>query len=860
MRPTSIFYVIAAFALAAALAVLSATMATHWIEGRSERAVARLLDGAGLDWAAVEADGLTVVLTGTAPTEALRFRAISIAGRVVDAGRVRDGMEVAPVKALTAPRFSVELLRNDDGISLIGLVPTSWDSRPALAAIHALVSEGDVTDMLQTASFPEPEGWTRAVTYGIEALRLLPRSKISIDAGKVTVTAIADSLAQKHKFEADLTRATPEGLVVETSISAPRPVITPFVLRFVIDEEGARFDACSADSERARDRILRAGTAAGMAGRGSCTIGLGVPSPTWADAAAAGIAALAEMGQGTLTMTDADMTLIGAAGVPQDRFDRVVGELTTRLPRVFSLKATLTPPPEATAGPGPAQFTAVLAEDGRVELRGRLSDAPMRTAVDAYARARFGADRVFTATRLDPEGLPEGWSVRVLAALAALAELHNGAVLVQPDRMDVRGATGSQETREIIARILSERLGQGADFEVDVAYEERLDASLALPTPNDCVERANTVLSRGEITFAPGSSEIVPEAHRAMRDLADVLRECAEVAMEIGGHTDSQGRAETNLALSQDRAEAVLEALSGMRVPVSNLTAKGYGATEPVADNATEEGREANRRIAFKLIEPEDDPDFPAVLELEPPRQEMGDDEPAPAADTPADDTPAGPAEVTGDGTDEPMDLHDDDDPAGEPAAEPPSAEDGAAVPVPAAPSPAGAPVETPAEEPAAEPAPAEAPEPAPAPAPEAAPADPADTPAEPPVGPPAGTPAPEAAPVTEPVAPPAGMPRPQRRPGAAAEAAAAAAGQEAAPAPAIRVAPEAEPETPPESAPESGGAELPAPGGSGNVAPAAAPAPAQGDAPAAAEPVVDVATPQENTVRPQRRPGDRQN
>ena len=72
--------------------------------------------------------------------------------------------------------------------------------------------------------------------------------------------------------------------------------------------------------------------------------------------------------------------------------------------------------------------------------------------------------------------------------------------------------------------------------------------------------------------------------------------------MEIGGHTDSQGREEMNQALSQSRAQALLNAIATRRILTSNLTAKGYGESLPISDNESETGREANRRIEFKLI------------------------------------------------------------------------------------------------------------------------------------------------------------------------------------------------------------------------------------------------------------------
>jgi OOP family OmpA-OmpF porin len=82
------------------------------------------------------------------------------------------------------------------------------------------------------------------------------------------------------------------------------------------------------------------------------------------------------------------------------------------------------------------------------------------------------------------------------------------------------------------------------------------------------------------------------------------MRKCPDIVMEIGGHTDSQGRDTSNLALSQARAEAVLLGLQGRRVLVGSLSAVGYGETRPVADNDSPEGRETNRRIEFTLLGP----------------------------------------------------------------------------------------------------------------------------------------------------------------------------------------------------------------------------------------------------------------
>jgi OOP family OmpA-OmpF porin len=335
-------------------------------------------------------------------------------------------------------------------------------------------------------------------------------------------------------------------------------------------------------------------------GRQTCVIGLGVPSPSWAEAAELGIKAVATLKAATITFKDADVSLQAAASVSQAEFDRVVGELEADLPPVFSLSATLDKAENATQGP--AEFTAVLApETGRVELRGRLTDDLQRSAVDSFAKAAFGSAKVYQATRLDAD-LPDGWPIRVLAGLQALAELEHGSLLVRADTVEVAGVTGSQGSRARIAQILSDKMGQGQSYKVDVTYDEALDPVASLPTPDECLADVNDVLARQKVIFPPGSAEIDGNANKVMEALAKVLERCGGFRMEIGGHTDAQGSEEGNRALSQTRAEAVLLALQGRQVDVSALTAVGYGESRPIADNETEAGREANRRIEFTLL------------------------------------------------------------------------------------------------------------------------------------------------------------------------------------------------------------------------------------------------------------------
>lgn len=233
MRLSNIAPFALAFALAGGAAYVAAMGSVQLLERNSVADVTFELELAGHDWASVQADGLQVILSGEAPTEATRFNALSVSGTVVDAARLIDNMSVTEAQEIVAPRFSIEILRNDAGVSLIGLIPQDTDRDLVLSRIERVVGDAPVTDLLETSDFPEPDGWAEAVDYALDSLRDLPRSKISVEAGSLDITAITDSESEKARLEGQLTRNAPPEVLTAIHISAPRPVISPFTLRFL---------------------------------------------------------------------------------------------------------------------------------------------------------------------------------------------------------------------------------------------------------------------------------------------------------------------------------------------------------------------------------------------------------------------------------------------------------------------------------------------------------------------------------------------------------------------------------------------------------------------------------------------------
>ena len=602
MRLSSVLIIVASFFSAALLSMFTANFSVKLIEDKSEIGVRSEFDKSGMTWAEVEANGLQVIIAGVAPTEALRFAALSTAGGVVDAARIIDEMQIKAVADIAPPRFSAEILLNDAGLSIIGLIPASTDRADILEQAIKNSDSSKITDLIEIADYPTPEGWQDALGFALFSMTKLQRAKISVQAGRVAIDAITDSAKEQSKLEKDLNRAAPPGLRLTLNISAPRPVITPFTLRLVKDERSAHFDSCSANTEKARQQILNAAHRAGLQGRSICILGMGSPSPKWGIAVEQGIDAITKLGTGSITFSDTNVTIVAGVGTTQVSFDRIIGELENNLPAVFALYAKL--PETEDSSLGPQEFIATLSPEGLVQLRGRLANENMRNLTESYARATFGTSNVYMAARLVSD-LPDTWPLRILTGLEALSKLSYGVVTVTPNMVVVSGSAGEQMASTKIASLLAAKLGEAEEFDIKVTYIEKLDSIAALPTPDECEAEIAAIVAISKITFEPGSATINASALGTMDDIAEILRQCGDLKLEVQGHTDSQGREEMNLNLSQARAQSVLNELRARRVLTSTYTAKGYGEINPIADNKEEAGREANRRIEFRLLRPE---------------------------------------------------------------------------------------------------------------------------------------------------------------------------------------------------------------------------------------------------------------
>ncbi|QNE32649.1 OmpA family protein [Sphingomonas sp. NBWT7] len=104
------------------------------------------------------------------------------------------------------------------------------------------------------------------------------------------------------------------------------------------------------------------------------------------------------------------------------------------------------------------------------------------------------------------------------------------------------------------------------------------------------------------INFAYNSAAVQPQFQRTLDQVAGVLSEYNRTYVDVYGHTDSTGSDAYNQGLSEQRARAVADYLSTRGVQSARIGTRGFGETQPIATNETEEGRAANRRVEIKIV------------------------------------------------------------------------------------------------------------------------------------------------------------------------------------------------------------------------------------------------------------------
>lgn len=144
---------------------------------------------------------------------------------------------------------------------------------------------------------------------------------------------------------------------------------------------------------------------------------------------------------------------------------------------------------------------------------------------------------------------------------------------------------------------------QLARREADLAMEQANSLRRQLENLQLRQTESGVVVTLGDVLFETGQTELRTEAMDSLVEVVDLLQSEPDKNIRIEGHTDATGPAETNLQISQRRADSVLEALVSLGVDAQRITSVGMGEDFPIATNDSDEGRARNRRVDVILLD-----------------------------------------------------------------------------------------------------------------------------------------------------------------------------------------------------------------------------------------------------------------
>lgn len=129
--------------------------------------------------------------------------------------------------------------------------------------------------------------------------------------------------------------------------------------------------------------------------------------------------------------------------------------------------------------------------------------------------------------------------------------------------------------------------------------------AVAAPARPKVAVSGNKITIDEKIQFEHDKATILPASYGLLNEVVQVIKDNAQIKkILIEGHASAEGDKNHNLKLSDERAHAVMDYITAHGIAKDRLSSKGFGSSEPIADNKTEEGREKNRRVEFTIVDP----------------------------------------------------------------------------------------------------------------------------------------------------------------------------------------------------------------------------------------------------------------
>lgn len=557
-----------------------------------------------------------ISLAGTVPDDATRMRLLDSAKLATD-GTVEDRLEIAGIAGPWHGEAGF-------GLEQLGLMSTGTMTAGAGAYVLSGIATDDPTalqDALQIRdgwqgqiSGPDLSDAMNAQIAGLNAD--LNTAKETVSDRDATILDLSAKLSamegerdtQRLGFLADLKTRDDKIAAADATIAGLRDEL-----------DALRADA-TADADASDD--LSTKLAAVEAERTTLSSGL-----RDRDATIAALKADLELAQGSLTAETANnVDLTDQLAAAQKRItvqDTELAAVTSRVEQQTAHSNEL------------EQTTKALQEllDARdAQLAEQLGKSKDLTAKLAETQAALdNATSSATADRDEKDALISQRDAKIAALTTELGEATSAAAEVEDLRKDLTDVSAAHtaalaRVEQAEAQIKQESDAASAnramidDLNMQLSNREKQVAALAAEMSerdatlaslrnapasalqiDRCTERTDAVIEGSRINFVTASAEITAGSVPLLERLTGIAIACSGsgAILEIGGHTDDRGEEENNQKLSEARAAAVVSFMASRGVPEDGLNAIGFGETKPIADNETDEGRAANRRISF---------------------------------------------------------------------------------------------------------------------------------------------------------------------------------------------------------------------------------------------------------------------
>ena len=556
-------------------------------------------------WAQASVSGRDVEVGGTAPSEEAKTKALQAIDAVPGIRRVREsGIKVLAV----AKPYRFEATRQGDTLTLKGFYPDDAAHAAVLAAARQAMPNLKVSDEMALAP-GFPDGFVDAAKFGLIQLAGLASGTASLEDSKYSITGAAANAAA-YSGEIARAKTPPAGFSLALASISP-PVQKPYA--WSASKAGSQIVLSGyVPSDDARGKLIEAVKAANPSAEivDKQFVAAGQPNG-YAAMTAYAVAQLSKLTGGSVTLDDASYAINGEAP-SLAVFDASLAATKT-LPVGFTLKdAKISPPLQK-----PYSWSATR-EGNAITLAGFVPSQEQRDATLNAVKTAF-PDAKVSDTQVLAYGQPQNLSAIITFGIGQLAKLSSGRAAVEDSRYSIGGEAPSAEVADAVIAA-AKNLPQGFGLASAAVIGK---AAIAPPPPpqlpppgvttpppapvlppsdraqvESCQKSFSAELGESAVYFDTAKDTFRQVSYAVLDRLVEIARTCPNVNVEIAAFTDNVGDAQSNQALSERRALAVLTYLK-QRIPVDRYRAIGYGETQPIASNDTDEGRQKNRRVEF---------------------------------------------------------------------------------------------------------------------------------------------------------------------------------------------------------------------------------------------------------------------